>query len=78
MFSIFYSSTRKIYIKYKKIALNHLSKIAVLVPPKYWCNIKFMNKNSILMVACDHEYDVNDYIKNFIDYKKYLGKKWKF
>tara|TARA_B100001765_G_C19198961_1_gene204374 strand:- start:17 stop:421 length:405 start_codon:yes stop_codon:yes gene_type:complete len=59
----------------KKIVLNHLSKTAVLVPPKYWCSIKFVKKNSILMVACNYEYDVNDYIKNFIDYKKYLGKK---
>ena len=59
----------------KKIMLNHLSKIAVLVPPKYWCSIKFIKKNSILMVACDQHYNVNDYLKNFNVYKKYLRKK---
>ena len=32
----------------KKIILNPLSKNAVLVPPKYWCSIKFVNKNSTL------------------------------
>ena len=59
----------------KKIVLNHLSKIAVLVPPKYWCNVKFVNKNSILMVACDQYYNFNDYLETFDIYKKYLAKK---
>ena len=58
----------------KKIVLNHLSKIAVLVPPKYWCSIKFTNKNSILMVVCDKYYDFDDYLESFDDYTKYLRK----
>ena len=61
--------------KRKKIILSHKSKIAVLVPPKYWCSIKFHEKNSILMVACDKYYDFNDYLETFEDYKKYLRKK---
>ena len=59
----------------KKILLTHSSKIAVLVPPKYWCSVKFVNKNSILMVACDQYYNFNDYLGTFDDYKKYLNKK---
>ena len=62
----------------KKIVLNHLSKIAVLVPPKYWCSIKFANKNSILMVVCDKNYDFDDYLESYDDYIKYLRKIWKF
>ena len=58
----------------KKIVLNHLSKIAVLVPPKYWCSIKFTNKNSILMVVCDKNYDFDDYLESYDDYIKYLKK----
>ena len=58
----------------KKMVLNHLSKIAVLVPPKYWCGVKFIGKNSILMVACDQYYDFNDYLETFDEYKKYLKK----
>ena len=58
----------------KRIVLNHLSKTAVLVPPKYWCGVKFINKNSILMVVCDKYYDVNDYLETFGEYKKYLKK----
>ena len=62
----------------KKIMLNHLSKTAVLVPAKYWCGVKFISKNSILMVACDQYYDFNDYLETFDEYKKYLKKSWKF
>jgi len=58
----------------KKIVLDHLSKNALLVPPKYWCGVKFINKNSILMVACDKYYNFNDYIESFSKYKKYLNK----
>ena len=56
----------------KKIILNHSSKIGVMVPPKYWCSIKFTSNNSILMVACDHYYNFNDYLRTFGSYKKYL------
>ena len=56
----------------KKIILNHSSKIAVLVPPKYWCSVKSVSKNSILMVVCDDYYNFNDYLATFADYKKYL------
>ena len=58
----------------KKMTLDHLSKIAVLVPPKYWCSIKFTNKNSILMVICDKNYDFDDYLESYDDYIKYLRK----
>ena len=54
--------------------LNYLSKTAVLVPAKYWCGVKFISKNSILMVACDQYYDFNDYLETFDEYKKYLKK----
>ena len=59
----------------KKIYLNHKSKNGFLVPPKYWCGIKFLNKNSILMVVCDKYYDFNDYLESFSEYKNYLRKK---
>ena len=58
----------------KKIILNHLSKSGVLVPPKYWCSVKFTNENSILMVVCDKHYDFKDYLESFDDYIKYLRK----
>ena len=59
----------------KKIILNHLINTAVMVPPKHWCSVKFVNKNSILMVVCDQHYNADDYLKNFDEYKKNLRKK---
>ena len=58
----------------KAIYLNHISKKGVLIPPKYWCGVKFINKNSILMVVCDRSYEFGDYLESFSYYKKYLKK----
>ena len=59
----------------KSIILSRLSKTTALVPPKYWCSIKFLEKNSILLVAYDKHYEVNDYLESFEEYKEYLSKK---
>lgn len=59
----------------KKIILNNSSKFGILVPPGYWCKVKFFNNNSILMVGCDKYYDPKDYINNFKTYKKLFKKK---
>ena len=48
----------------KKINLHHSLKTGILVPPKYWCSIKFLTNNAILMVACDLNYNLNDYLSN--------------
>ena len=61
--------------KVKKIPLKRSTFNAVLIPPNYWCSIKFLNQNSIIMVACDRFYETNDYIKNFNLYLKHLRKK---
>ena len=37
--------------------------------------ISLIKNNSILMIECDKDYNANDYLKNFEDYKKYLRKK---
>ena len=59
----------------KNIVLSHLSRNAVLVPPKYWCSVRFVKKKSVLMVACDQYYNFADYLESFNEYKKYLEKK---
>ena len=61
--------------KKERIMLSHSSKIAVLVPPKHWCSVKFISKISILMVACNQYFKANDYLRNFDEYKKYMRKK---
>ena len=62
------------YLK-KSFIIKKNSKYAILVPPKYWCSIKFKRKNSILMVITDRYYEFKDYLGNFEKYKKYLLKK---
>jgi len=60
--------------KEKKINLNVKKKVAILVPNLIWCKLKFLNKNSIVMVACDRKYEFNDYIEKYSDFKKFENK----
>ena len=59
----------------KEYLIKRGSKHAILVPPKYWCSVKFLKKNSILMVMNDKYYKFSDYLETFDEYKKYLLKK---
>jgi len=54
--------------------LDHKKKEGYLLKPLTWCKIKFLSKNSILMVACDMEYDFKDYIEKYKDFKKQISK----
>tara|TARA_B100001996_G_scaffold244535_1_gene189346 strand:- start:251 stop:655 length:405 start_codon:yes stop_codon:yes gene_type:complete len=59
----------------KAFVIEEKNKYGVLVPPKYWCSIKFIKKKSILMVINDRKYEFKDYLETFNSYKKYLQKK---
>jgi len=59
----------------KKIIISANSKYGILVPPLYWCSVKFNEKNSILMVINDREYEFKDYLETFDEYNKYLLKR---
>jgi len=65
----------KTHKKNKKILLKDSSEIGVLIPAKYWISVKFLTKNSSLMVICDQFYSANDYINDFTKYIKFLRKK---
>ena len=55
--------------KMKKIViLDYKKNKAILVPPKTWCDIKFLTKDSIVLVLCDYKYDFNDYIESYVDF----------
>ena len=64
----------KNYNKEKKIIL-HKKNIAVLIPNLTWCSLKFINKNSIVMVVCNRKYEYNDYIEKYSELLKILKKK---
>ena len=40
---------------------------AILIPNLYWCSLKFMTSNAVIMVACDRKYEFNDYIEKYSD-----------
>ena len=67
----------KINMKYKKteksIILSHNGSKALLVPPRIWSRVEFLNHNSVALVLADYEYDYKDYIetyKEFVAFQK--------
>ena len=61
--------------KDKKIILDSKNNEGILVPNLYWCKLKFMTSNGIVMIICDREYEFQDYIEKYSDFKKIEGKK---
>ena len=59
----------------KSIILDFKKKEGYLLKPKTWCKIKFLTKNAVLMVACDMEYEFNDYIEKYQDFLKIIKRK---
>ena len=67
----------KINVEYKSIKksflLSHKKSKALLVPPKVWCSVKFLNKNSIILVLNNYKYDFKDYIESYEEFIKYYN-----
>ena len=60
--------------KYKK-KLSSNNKNTLLLKPKTWCRVKFINKDSMLLVFCDREYEFDDYIEYYKEFLKIIKKK---
>ena len=62
----------KINMKYrnikKKVLLNYNQSRALLVPPKIWSNIEFVDNQSVALVLTDYEYDFKDYIETYEEF----------
>ena len=56
-------------LKKKKIKLEP-DKNGIMVPPTIWTKQEYLTKNSILGVICDRNYEEEDYIRNYIEFKK--------
>jgi len=52
----------------KNVTLDYKKNKAMLVSPKTWCDVKFLSKDSIILVLCDYKYDYNDYIESYEDF----------
>ena len=60
--------------QYKK-RLTFNNRQGLLLKPKTWCNVRFINKDSILIVFCDREYEYFDYIEKYQKFLKIINKK---
>ena len=69
--NVFYENKRG---KYEK-KLSSKNKNTLLLKPKTWCKVKFINKDSILLVFCDKEYKFDDYIEYYQNFLKIINKK---
>ena len=56
--------------KDKKIILDSKNNKGILVPNLYWCRLKFLSANGIVMIICDREYEFQDYIEKYSEFKK--------
>lgn len=45
----------------------------LLVPPGIWAIEKYMVDDAVLMVLCDRGYEAEDYIRDYTDFKMFLG-----
>ncbi len=43
----------------------------LLVPPSIWAKQTFLALGSVLTVLCDRPYEVDDYIRDYVDFKRY-------
>ena len=62
----------KINMKYKNtnksVFLNYNGSRALLVPPKIWSSIEFVDNQSVALVLTDYEYDFKDYIETYEEF----------
>ena len=73
----------KINMKYKKtekgINLSHNETKALLVPPKIWSSVEFLDNNTVVLILTDYEYDFKDYIETYKEFIAFQRKnKWKY
>ena len=59
----------------KMIVLDSKKGKGILLKPLTWCKLSFKTKNAVIMVFCDREYEFNDYIEVYSEFKKIIRKK---
>ena len=64
----FFGKKKKTFLLYKNNEL-------LLIPPKIWCVLKFINNRSILTVFSNTGYLEDDYIRDYNEYLEYLANK---
>ena len=54
----------------KNYFLDHKTNKAIIVPPMVWCRLKFLKKNSIILIGCNDFYKYSDYVGTLKEFKK--------
>jgi dTDP-4-dehydrorhamnose 3,5-epimerase-like enzyme len=49
--------------------------VGLLVPPGVWAKEEYMVDDAVLMVMCDRGYEADDYIRDYNDFKSFVGLK---
>jgi UDP-2-acetamido-3-amino-2,3-dideoxy-glucuronate N-acetyltransferase len=57
----------------RQYALDSCSGSSLLIPPNIWSTQKYVQNDSVLMVLCSHRYDPNDYIRDYVLYKRHVN-----
>ena len=47
--------------------------MGLLVPPGIWASVEYLESPSVLMVLCDRGYEVDDYMRDYNDFKNFLA-----
>ena len=50
-------------------SMNH----GLLVPPGIWASEEYMTDGALMMVLCDRYYEEDDYIRDYNDFKTFIG-----
>ena len=45
----------------------------LLVPPGIWAKEKYVTDDAVLMVLCDRGYEAEDYLRDYNDFKTFIG-----
>jgi dTDP-4-dehydrorhamnose 3,5-epimerase-like enzyme len=45
----------------------------LLVPPGVWARQEYLDDGAVLMVLCDRGYEAEDYIRDYGEFKEFLG-----
>lgn len=46
--------------------------IALMIPPGIWAKQEYLTNDALLIVVCDRDYEAEDYIRDFDEYKNFI------
>jgi dTDP-4-dehydrorhamnose 3,5-epimerase-like enzyme len=59
------------------VTLHYLDNMGdgLLIPPGVWAREEYVTDGAVLMVLCDRKYEADDYIREYREFRNYLGDK---